>query len=235
MAALPTSNLSVDLILSTLGVTTAKDIFYLSGSLRSISNFGTIVNKNGLDPAYCSGATADDRLQNLLTYRNLSRFKGYNPVTPYVYFYNRGVALGVWGDYYLYSNGLVTITREATYLKIVKATTAWSRAVFRTSELIQTIVNNYIRDNGLKLNIIMSIISGSGSLNYFRGTTSDADGTVFSTTGNTNLPLTFTAGGEIKYTGAAVSSSLAEYSAITLLDLLETATFEIHIHEIFYE
>jgi len=79
MAALPTSNLSVALILSTLGITSkdTKDIFYLSGSLRSISNFGTIVNKNGLDPAYCSGATADDRLQNLLTYRNLSRFKGY--------------------------------------------------------------------------------------------------------------------------------------------------------------
>lgn len=74
---LATSNFSVSALLAALGLATAKDIFYLSGSLRTISNFGTVVNKYGLHSTYCPGSTPDARLQNLLTDRNLSYFKGY--------------------------------------------------------------------------------------------------------------------------------------------------------------
>lgn len=80
--ALPTSNLSVNLILSTLGVTTAKDIFYTGGVLNTIAEIGAIVSKTGLNATYCPGADADARLANLLADRKLSYFKGYEPIIP---------------------------------------------------------------------------------------------------------------------------------------------------------
>lgn len=75
--ALTTSNLHVNSILSEFGVSTAKAIFYNGSTLKTISQFGALVNKNNLSATYCPGSTADARLQNLLTDRKLSYFKGY--------------------------------------------------------------------------------------------------------------------------------------------------------------
>lgn len=75
--ALATSNLSVKAILQTLGVSTAKAIFYNGGTLKTITELAQLVNKNGLNSTYCPGADADERLSNLRTNRRLSYFKGY--------------------------------------------------------------------------------------------------------------------------------------------------------------
>lgn len=75
---LPTSNLSVIEIVQMLGTGDGvRGIFYSGSTLRTIESFGTIVNKVWLDPTYCPGETPDARLQNLLTDRKLSYFKGY--------------------------------------------------------------------------------------------------------------------------------------------------------------
>lgn len=75
---LATSNLSVKAIMQMLGTGGGvKAVFYSGSTLRTISEFGTIVNKLWLDPNYCPGETPDARLQNLLTDRKLSYFKGY--------------------------------------------------------------------------------------------------------------------------------------------------------------
>lgn len=76
--ALPTSNLSVSLICSTLGVGTPREIFYNGSTLRSLAGLGAIVKKAGLSPSYCPGLSDDERLENLLYYRKLSFFKGYD-------------------------------------------------------------------------------------------------------------------------------------------------------------
>lgn len=75
--ALPTSNLSVKLILQTLGVATARAIFYNGGSLKTISELGATVSKAGLSQYHCPGADPDARLNNLRNDRKLSYFKGY--------------------------------------------------------------------------------------------------------------------------------------------------------------
>ena len=76
---LSTSNLSVIAILQMLGIGGIRAIFYSGSTLRTIESFGTLVNKLWLDPTYCPGETPDARLQNLLTDRKLSYFKGYGP------------------------------------------------------------------------------------------------------------------------------------------------------------
>lgn len=88
--ALPTSNLSVNLIYTTLGVSNGRDLFYVGATLKTVAQLGLVVNKNGLNPAYCPGADADARLANLLADRKLSYFKGYDPIVPskYGYLYN---------------------------------------------------------------------------------------------------------------------------------------------------
>lgn len=82
--ALATSNLSVKSILQTLGVSTPKSIFYISGTLKTLTQLGSLVNKSGLSATYCPGANEDARLQSLLNDRKLSYFKGYEHVTNYL-------------------------------------------------------------------------------------------------------------------------------------------------------
>jgi hypothetical protein len=75
--ALPVNNLSVQYVLSTLGVTSKKtrDIFYNSnGTLKSESELRSIVTGN-LHPSHCPD------LATLRTRRNLSSFKGYENFT----------------------------------------------------------------------------------------------------------------------------------------------------------
>jgi hypothetical protein len=82
--ALSTANLSANSIKQALGVSSHKLIFYnANGTLKTLAELGAIVNKNGLS-SYCPGATADEKLLNLLTYRRLSYFKGYAPVAGYL-------------------------------------------------------------------------------------------------------------------------------------------------------
>jgi hypothetical protein len=82
--ALATVNLSVNSIKQALGVSSAKLIFYnANGTLKTIAELGALVNKNGLS-AYCPGATADEKLANLRTYRRFSYFKGYAPIAGYL-------------------------------------------------------------------------------------------------------------------------------------------------------
>lgn len=76
--ALVTSNLPVSSILQVLGVSSAKAIFYNGSTLMTLTEFGAVVNKYGLNASYCPGSTVDDRLQNLLNDRKLSYFKGYD-------------------------------------------------------------------------------------------------------------------------------------------------------------
>ena len=76
--ALVTSNLPVSSILSLLGVSGARDIFYVSGALKTKAQLEALVNKEGLNPAYCPGTTNDDRITNLLNDRSLKYFKGYD-------------------------------------------------------------------------------------------------------------------------------------------------------------
>ena len=82
--ALATSNLSVNSMLTTLGVSTPRAIFYASGTLRTAAQLATIVSKDGLSATYCPGANADARLANLLADRKLSYFKGYNHITNFL-------------------------------------------------------------------------------------------------------------------------------------------------------
>lgn len=82
--ALATSNLSVNSILTTLGVSTAKAIFYIGSTLKTAAQLGSLVNKDGLNSTYCPGADATARLANLLADRKLSYFKGYNHATNYL-------------------------------------------------------------------------------------------------------------------------------------------------------
>lgn len=82
--ALATSNLSLKSILQTLGVSTPKAIFYISGTLKTLTQLGSLVNKSGLNVTYCPGANEDARLQSLLNDRKLSYFKGYEHVTAYL-------------------------------------------------------------------------------------------------------------------------------------------------------
>ena len=82
--ALATSNLSVASICTALGVSNAKAIFYTSTGLKTWSQLAALVNKDGLNAAYCPGATADDRLASLLDQRRLSYFKGYTSIINYL-------------------------------------------------------------------------------------------------------------------------------------------------------
>jgi len=79
MAALPTADLPVSLILSTLGVVTAKAIFYNGSVLKTLTELGQIVRKEGLS-SFCPGVDASAKLSNLLNDRRLSYFKGYEHV-----------------------------------------------------------------------------------------------------------------------------------------------------------
>lgn len=79
---LPTSNMSVNVLLSMLGVTSPKAIFYKGVgliTLKTVAELGATVNKLWLGSA-CPGTTADEKLTNLLADRKLSYFKyyGYN-------------------------------------------------------------------------------------------------------------------------------------------------------------
>ena len=78
--ALPTSNLSVNLILQTLGVSRAEEIFYnFPGRvLKTKQQLRQLVNRSGLDPNYCPGNNRNKRITNLLNDRKLSYFKGYD-------------------------------------------------------------------------------------------------------------------------------------------------------------
>jgi hypothetical protein len=74
--ALATSNLSVNSILTTLGVSTPKEIFRKAGDvLKTANELQEIVNPYGLQIA---GSTISARLNTLLTDRKLSYFKGYD-------------------------------------------------------------------------------------------------------------------------------------------------------------
>lgn len=110
MAKLPTSNLKVSQILTKLGASSPKGIFYNGGSLKSLTKLGEMVNKNGLSD-YCPGATPDDKLNNLLNHRKLSYFKGYNPVTR-IYIYNNGV---MDGNFTLYHQSYGSFGEEQFY------------------------------------------------------------------------------------------------------------------------
>jgi len=81
--ALATSDLLIEDILDILSITSkdAKDIFYNGSTLKTISEFGNLVSKSGLDATYCPGADADARLSNLLSDRDLSYFKGYESLS----------------------------------------------------------------------------------------------------------------------------------------------------------
>lgn len=81
--ALATSNLSVNSILTTLGVSTPRAIFYNGGTLKSAAELAALVSKSGLSAA-CPGADADAKLANLLADRKLSYFKGYNHITNFL-------------------------------------------------------------------------------------------------------------------------------------------------------
>ena len=72
-----TSNLHISEIATVFGKD-MKNIFYTGSTLKSLVTFGTIVNKYGLNSSYCPGADANARLQNLLSNRRLSYFKGYS-------------------------------------------------------------------------------------------------------------------------------------------------------------
>jgi hypothetical protein len=80
MATLVTSNLPVKTILQTLGVSSARAIFYKGTgltTLKTAAELGALVRAGGLS-SYCPGATAEAKLGNLLADRKLSYFKGYN-------------------------------------------------------------------------------------------------------------------------------------------------------------
>jgi hypothetical protein len=75
--ALPISNLSVSTILSTLGVSSPKAIFYKDiglTTLKTIEELKDLVADNGLNATYCPGTTNEQRITNLLNTRNLNRF-----------------------------------------------------------------------------------------------------------------------------------------------------------------
>ena len=76
--ALLTMNVLVSSILTVLGKAGVKDIFRnTDGSLKSENELWAVVNKWGLS-SYCPGATATQKLSNLLIDRKLSYFKGYD-------------------------------------------------------------------------------------------------------------------------------------------------------------
>ena len=76
--ALATSDLAVSTILSTLGVSTPKDIFRnTDGSLKTVNEIWSIVNRWGLDSLYLGGG-GQSKIMQLLTDRKLSYFKGYD-------------------------------------------------------------------------------------------------------------------------------------------------------------
>lgn len=80
MATLVISNLPVKSILQTLGVASARAIFYKGAgltTLKTAAELGALVRAGGLS-SFCPGATADAKLANLLADRKLSYFKGYN-------------------------------------------------------------------------------------------------------------------------------------------------------------
>lgn len=120
---LVTANLPVKSIIQTLGVANAKAIFYNGdGSLKTIAQLGALVDKNGLNAAYCPGATADERLANLRANRNLKYFKGYNHNAGYLtcnpdyLTFNGGGSL----DFSIISNLSWTITESVNWITVNK-------------------------------------------------------------------------------------------------------------------
>lgn len=230
--ALPTSNLSVNLIYTTLGVSNGRDLFYIGATLKTAAQLALVVNKNGLNPTYCPGADADARLANLLADRKLSYFKGYEPIVR-VTIYDRGSGYLGWSNYY---NGTdrFTITNETDHIKIVKSEAAWDYLKARSSTGIDTNTQLYIQSNNLKLNVIFSVVSGSFTANEFLFSNCSADTNTWSATGNVDLSaILFSISSELKYTSTVVHNAFVGFPSIFLND--SYTAFELRIHEIYYE
>lgn len=79
--ALDEIDLPVSAILSTLGVSSLRAIFYKGAALdtlKTVEELKNLVADNGLNATYCPGTTNEQRITNLLNTRNLKYFKGYN-------------------------------------------------------------------------------------------------------------------------------------------------------------
>lgn len=92
MGKLATSNLSVKSLLTMLGVTTPKEIFYVSGFLRTVGQLQLVVNKLWLG-AECPGADPDSKIASLLADRKLSYFKGYGFVENFLMYTSYGLGI----------------------------------------------------------------------------------------------------------------------------------------------
>jgi len=171
------------------------------------------------DPAY-SGSTNE-----LLNFRN------YGAASSRIYYYNRGVSTGNWAI--VGSGGTPPIlTLESNYLSIIKSNGAFGYVSIRTDESFDSASINNLK----KLNVILSVISFSGSTVLFLFTTINADGTGWSTSGDINLTGVLSPGGEVLYTASIVPASSSLYSGFKLnTNTVPPTTYEIRIHEIYYE
>lgn len=230
--ALPTANLPVSLICSTLGVNSPKEIFYNGSTLKTIVEIGQLVSKAGLDPNYCPGADADARLTNLLADRRLSYFKGYDHIQR-IDVYNRGVHDGNFVVNYAYNSGYMTFSEESDYLKIVKTSGGTERLEIRLDVEFPHVDRNYVTDNGLKWHAIISVVSGSGTLADFLITTWNSTMTGWASLNALDLSGAISVIPETTYT-AAGSPAWSTYPGFNLSDYISADAFEIRIHEIYF-
>lgn len=231
--ALPTANLPVSQICSTLGVNSPKEIFYNGATLKTISELGALVSKNGLDPTYCPGADTDARLANLLSDRRLSYFKGYLHIVK-VSVYERGVGAGNWANDYEYTTGLITVSEQADYIRVLKSASGWDSVRVRTDWVLDTSDRDLIASYGLKLNIVYSIVSGSGTLSTFKFTLCSSSSS-YSSTGFVDLSGTISIVPEDTETSSQVCQAFASYPCFFMETGDNATVFEIRIHEIYYE
>lgn len=123
--ALVTSNLRLSLILQTLEIAGTKAIFYNGSTLRTKTQLEAVVNKSGLNPTYCPGSTADERITNLLNNRKLSYFKGYEHFpTDYLLVSPSSLnflSVGGNGTVTINSNVSWSVSENATWLNITGA------------------------------------------------------------------------------------------------------------------
>lgn len=162
----------------------------------------------------------------------LLNFRNYGAASSRIYYYNRGVSTGNWAIAYSGGSGIVTFTIEANYLSLIKTDPAFCYLTIRTDEPF----NSTDINNQKKLNVILSVISFSGSTYEFKFTSVSADGTGYATTGMVDLTGVLVPSGEVLYTAPSPPTTSSPYSGFRLnTNTVPATTYEIRIHEIYYE